>query len=58
MSVLVLMFILVLFYILYKYVVIQGAYKQKMDDMLMVESALSEKEGQLNDAQRSMDAKE
>ena len=58
MSVLVLMFILVLFYILYKYVVIQGAYQQKMDDMLLVESALSEKEGQLTAAQSALDAKE
>jgi len=47
MSVLVLVFILVLFYILYQYFLISDAYQVKLDEMLVIEAALSEKETEL-----------
>ena len=47
MSVLVLVFILVLFYILYQYFLISDAYQEKLDEMLIVEAALNDKETQL-----------
>jgi len=51
MSVLVLVFILVLFYILYQYFLISDAYQEKLDEMLVVEAALSDKETELTEAQ-------
>jgi chemotaxis protein MotB len=54
MSVLVLVFILVLFYILYKYFVISDAYQEKLDEMLVVEAALNDRETELTAAQESL----
>lgn len=58
MSVLVLVFILVLFYILYKYTVTLRAYEDKRNEMLLVEAALSTKETELADAQASLAVRE
>lgn len=55
MSVLVLVFILVLFYILYQYFGISDAYQAKLDEMLVIEAALTEKETELTAAQTSLD---
>ena len=58
MSVLVLVFILVLFYILYKYFLINAAYQQKFDEMLVLEAALSDKEAELDTAQANLATRE
>jgi hypothetical protein len=54
MSAMVLVFILVLFYILYKYFVIQDAYKAELDKMLVIEAALNDKEAELTTAQDAL----
>ena len=58
MSVLVLVFILIMFYILYKYVVIADAYQVELDNMKVIQLALESKETELNDAQAQLAVRE
>lgn len=58
MSLLVLLFILTLFYILYKYFIINSAYEDKLQEMLTIEAALNAKEDELTTAQDTLDSRE
>ncbi|MGI6240024.1 MAG: OmpA family protein [Christensenellales bacterium] len=58
MSVMVLVFILVLFYILYQYFIIQAAYEQELDNMLLIQAVLSEKETALTSAQDTLESQQ
>ena len=58
MSVLVLVFILIMFYILYKYVIIHAAYEDELNKMLVIQAALDEKETELTAAQSQLTTRE
>ena len=58
MSVLVLVFILIMFYFLYKYFIIHNAYQDELAKMIVIQAALDEKEAELDTAQTALVTRE
>ena len=57
-SVLVLVFILVLFYVLYKYFIILGAYEEEIANMQIIQASLDDREAELDDARAQLAQRE
>ena len=58
MSVLVLVFILIMFYFLYKYFIIHNAYQDELAKMIVIQAALDDKQIELDDAQAQLGIRE